>query len=346
MGCMSCISPFFLLSTFVSFVFCSPTFAIGSYAYNGSIDDLREYLLGSKNALVFIGPGRDIHLKKPLEFSGNSIEIIGAGGRIIDLSGAGILRLNEVRSVELSELELITSPSSPLECIDQDCSGIFVSGREGNDLSIALKSISVIGAGGHGIHIVADDSSVFLSSRNSSISSAGWFLPDRDGIRVDQTGSGSINWHDKNSSFVGNGGDGVELDEAGAGSVAVRLSGSVFEANGAYCFGRSEEVGCLQISEQTGFDLDDGFDIDEQGAGDVKAYLDDVTVLSNFDEGVDFDELDSGYLYAEIKNSTILSWFDDSISLSGGGEAGDYCLLDEVISDIATSLLDGCTSLK
>ena len=346
LACKSSIWAVLILIVLASLSFCLPVGAAGVYQYDGSVDGLRRYLLDAKDAHVFIGSRRNVYISEPLEFAGDSLEVRGAGSRVIDLSGEGFLRLSKAHSLDLSDLEFVASPSRVLDCIDQDCSGIFVSSRTGGVLKVALKNVSVIGAGGHGIHILADDSSVSLRSRNSSVRSAGWSLPDRDGIRVDQTGSGSIQWHDRDSSFVGNGGDGVELDEAGSGGVKVRLSGSVFEANGAYCFGRSGEEGCVDMDEKTGFDLDDGFDIDEEGDGNVKAVLKEVRVLSNFDEGIDFDELNAGFLSVEIQDSTALSWFDESISLSGGGEADDNCLLVDVVSGPVDSLPDGCSRLR
>ena len=346
LACKPYVWAVLLFIVLISLGSCFQVSAVSTYRYDGSVDGLRRYLFDTKDARVSIGLARDVYIAEPLEFAGNSLEIRGEGARIIDLSGQGGLRLNKVQSLDLSDLEFVASPSRALDCIDQDCSGIFVSGRPGSDLKVALKNVSVIGAGGHGIHVRADDSNVFLRSRDSSIRSVGWSLSDRDGIRVDQTGSGSIQWHDKNSSFVGNGGDGVELDEAGAGGVKVHLSGSVFEANGAYFFGRSGEEGFADVSEKTGFDLDDGFDIDEEGDGDVRAVLKRVRVLSNFDEGIDFDELNSGLLSVEIKDSTVLSWFDESISLSGGGEAADHCLLVNVVSGPVDSLPDGCRRLS
>ena len=331
-----------LLIVFVSLGISSPVSSKNLYTYDGSIEGLRRYLINAKDAHVLISPGQSIYLSEPLEFSGDSLEFRGAGARIVDLSGAGVLRLNEIKSLDLSNIEFVASPPHSFECVDQDCSGIFISGKPGTDLKVALESVSVIGAAGHGIHVRSADSNVFLRSSNSSVHSAGWFMSDQDGIRVDQTGFGSIYWHDRNSSYVGNGGDGVELDEAGVGGVMADISGSVFEANGAYCFGRLDEEKCVDVSEKSGFDLDDGFDIDEEGDGDVRALLKEVKVLSNFDEGIDFDELDSGLLSVEVKDSISLSWFDESISFSGGGEAGDHCLVLDVFSGPFDSLPDGC----
>ena len=334
-----------LLVAFLSFSISFSANAKSSFSYNGSVEELRRYLLTADDANVFFGSDSTIYITEPLEFSGNSLKFKGAGARIVDLSGSGALRLNQVQSLELSDIEFVASPSRLLNCIDQDCSGISVSAKSGRDLKIALENVSVIGAAGHGVHVRANDSNVFLRSRDSSIHSAGWFLSDQDGIRVDQTGSGSIHWLDRNSSFVGNGGDGVELDETAAGGVKAVISGSVFEANGAYCFGRQDENGCVDMSEKSGFDLDDGFDIDETGDGNVTAVLKGVKVLSNFDEGVDFDELDSGFLSVEVQDSISLSWFDESLSFSGGGEASDNCLLLDVFTGPFDSPQDACRQI-
>ena len=65
-----------------------------------------------------------------------------------------------------------------------------------------------------------------------------------------------------------------------------------------HCFGRWEYE-CIDVSE-TGFDLDDGFDIDEEEMVASRLFRK-GRVLSNFDEGIDFDELNSGLLSVESK---------------------------------------------
>lgn len=118
---------------------------------------------------------------------------------------------------------------------------------------------------------------------------------DFDGLRVDQGGDGDIVASIQRSNFDGNLADGAELDETGDGSVDVLVSRSTFVANGA-----TEEIVCTdaaQCGDDTGeliADLDDGFDIDEAGAGDLTGTISRTTVDANNDEGLDFDEAGEG----------------------------------------------------
>lgn len=101
---------------------------------------------------------------------------------------------------------------------------------------------------------------------------------DFDGIRVDDGGTGGIDGSISGSVVNGNLADGIEFDERGEGSVLLVASRSEVSRNG-----------------ETGTDdLDDGIDLDEADAGDLVAYLADVSITENRDEGLDFDEAGEG----------------------------------------------------
>lgn len=63
-------------------------------------------------------------------------------------------------------------------------------------------------------------------------------------------------------------------------------------------------------------DLDDGFDIDEAGAGDVNVSISHVQANNNMDEGLDFDESGAGNINAIISKTKVNGSYDDGIQLS------------------------------
>lgn len=81
-----------------------------------------------------------------------------------------------------------------------------------------------------------------------------------------------------------------------------------------------------------GIDLDDGFDIDEAGSGDIQAMIIGSTVRNNLDEGLDFDEEDAGEINISIWRSTAEGNTDDGIKNSEEGAGGVEALLYRVVS--------------
>ncbi len=66
-------------------------------------------------------------------------------------------------------------------------------------------------------------------------------------------------------------------------------------------------------------DVDDGFDIDEAGAGSILATVTRATISDNFDEGLDFDEEGAGSIELAIFDSTARGNTDDAIKNSEEG---------------------------
>jgi hypothetical protein len=93
---------------------------------------------------------------------------------------------------------------------------------------------------------------------------------DFDGLRVDQGGDGDLIADLDRSTFDGNLADGVELDEKGDGSVDATVDRSTFNDNGdTVAIDCTVEEFCGDDLGQEIEDLDDGFDIDEEDAGDL-----------------------------------------------------------------------------
>ncbi len=79
-------------------------------------------------------------------------------------------------------------------------------------------------------------------------------------------------------------------------------------------------------------DLDDGFDIDEAGEGDLIAVLSDVEVKDNHDEGIDFDEADAGKVSFSFRDGEAEGQTDDGVKISEEGAGGVTALVHEVSS--------------
>ncbi|MFD0987693.1 hypothetical protein [Methyloligella solikamskensis] len=79
-------------------------------------------------------------------------------------------------------------------------------------------------------------------------------------------------------------------------------------------------------------DLDDGFDIDEAGEGDLIAVLSDLEVKDNKDEGIDFDEADAGKVSFAFRDGEVEGQTDDGVKISEEGADGVTALVHDVSS--------------
>ncbi|MDJ0789427.1 MAG: hypothetical protein QNK05_21690 [Myxococcota bacterium] len=122
---------------------------------------------------------------------------------------------------------------------------------------------------------------------------------DFDGIRADDGGLGSIFATVIDTDVIGNLADGIEYDELAEGSVWATTIDSVIAENG-----------------ETGTDdLDDGFDIDEDGPGDLIASFFDVVASDNRDEGLDLDEAGEGSVFVSVVGSEANTNEDEGIKV-------------------------------
>jgi len=124
---------------------------------------------------------------------------------------------------------------------------------------------------------------------------------DFDGLRVDQGGAGDLRADLDRSTFDGNLADGVELDEKGDGSVDAAVDRSSFSVNGDTVAIRcTVEDLCGDDFGELIEDLDDGFDIDEEDAGDLTVVVSRSEVNDNRDEGMDMDEAGEGSIAGTV----------------------------------------------
>lgn len=146
---------------------------------------------------------------------------------------------------------------------------------------------------------------------------------DFDGLRVDQGGAGDLVADLDRSTFEGNLADGVELDEKGEGSVDATVDRSAFNANGdTVAIACTVEELCGNDFGEAIEDLDDGFDIDEEDAGDLIVGVSRSEVNDNFDEGMDMDEAGAGSVVGTVIESEASRNGDEGYKASeaGGGD--------------------------
>ena len=156
---------------------------------------------------------------------------------------------------------------------------------------------------GTSIDITVDRSAIIGSGKiiGYDISQATGCPQDFDGLRVDQGGPGDLVADLDRSTFDGNLADGVELDEKGDGSVDATVDRSTFNDNGdTSAIECTVEELCGDDFGQEIEDLDDGFDIDEEDAGDLTVVVSRSAVNDNRDEGMDMDEAGEGSITGTV----------------------------------------------
>ena len=178
---------------------------------------------------------------------------------------------------------------------------------------------------GTSIDITVDRSAITGAGQVAGydISQATGCPQDFDGLRVDQGGVGDLIADLDRSTFDGNLADGVELDEKGDGSVDATVDRSTFNNNGV-----TVEIVCT-VEEFCGDDLgeliedlDDGFDIDEEDAGDLTVVVSRSEVNDNRDEGMDMDEAGEGSIVGTVTKTEAFRNGDEGYKASEA-DAGD-----------------------
>ena len=159
---------------------------------------------------------------------------------------------------------------------------------------------------GTSIDITVDRSEITGAGQlnGHDISQATGCPQDFDGLRVDQGGVGDLIADLDRSTFDGNLADGVELDEKGDGSVDATVDRSTFNDNGdTTAIECTVQEFCGGDFGETIEDLDDGFDIDEEDAGDLTVVVSRSEVNDNRDEGMDMDEAGEGSIVGTVTNT-------------------------------------------
>ncbi len=172
-----------------------------------------------------------------------------------------------------------------------------------------------------------------------------------DGVELDEGQNGDVTVTVTNSTFDANGlycdpsvleeelagflegqADEAEFDEADE-ILEEDLKGPVDGSSDDSCFEYEVDLydsGFVEAYEY-GIDVDDGFDIDEAGNGDLRARVFNTSISDNFDEGLDFDEEDNGLIKLVSANSNADENVDDGFKLS----EEDSGLVEVVFVDVS-----------
>ena len=238
-------------------------------------------------AIATIGfmPGvSSIHLQSTVTYTGSQDLTINGNHATLDGSAAGGSGLVASGGGDLALIALTVSNA------DGQGVEVQVPANATGTIRVALTDVNITGNTGHGFMV--DDqlnnsaASLEVSVTNSRFSGNGYSVSDRDGIRVNEGGVGSITFNSWNSRMDDNAADGIELDETGDGDVTIDVRRTTITRNGKFDPG----------------DLDDGFDIDEAGPGHILGQVSASSANHNFEEGLDFNENDAGDLRVDLSD--------------------------------------------
>ncbi len=165
-----------------------------------------------------------------------------------------------------------------------------------------------------------------------------------DGVELDEGQEGHVHATASGGGFTGNGAycdpallagflpdrPEAEFDEGRmpADAIPAPVTGSPDDG----CFERAVDLyddGSVEAYEFA-IDVDDGFDIDEDGPGDIVATFHGTAMTGNFDEGFDFDEAGLGNVEAAFVFVFAADNVDDAIKISERG-------LGDVVGAVTTS---------
>lgn len=256
--------------------------------------------------VVFRGGVRSVLLLSAVEFTGTQDLTILGNGATLDaaaLDGVTPAALTAFRATGGGDLAVsgLAIRNAPGEGLAVDVPPTL----SGGTVRVWLFNVDIVGNRGHGVLVNDQDdpttaetpegdpippdpngsaASLDVTVLSSRFAGNGFSVSDRDGLRVNEGGAGSLTFTMKLSAADGNGADGVELDERGDGDVRIDVFGSRFSGNGP-----------LDPA-----DLDDGFDVDELNDGSILGQVVLTTVNDNFEEGLDFNENGAGDLRVNL----------------------------------------------
>ncbi len=277
-----------------------------------------------------------IYLKSTVHYTGAQNLDIDGEHATVDAAG---LPMNDGNGfvatgggdIDVEDLKLVNAPGNGLV--------VAVPGGASGVVKVKLDGVSLQGNGLYGLLVddqlpvqetfapkgADSDASIYFEMRNSVVADNGKSGPsDFDGARVQEGGNGGIVASIVRSRIERNGADGVEYDERGEGNVDFVVYDSRFTDNGP----------------QDPNDLDDGFDIDEIGGGDVRGLMVNVVAEGNFDQGLDFDEEEGGSLRVTLINVQSRNNGQEAIKMSESGD-GDVTVVGNRVTGSASTNEEG-----
>ena len=270
-----------------------------------------------------LGP---IMLESPVVYTGkHSLQIL-SNGAVLDggqLVGAAAFLANGGADLSVSLLTVQNAPEDGL--------AYQVPAKATGTKHVTLTDVTIRDNGGHGVLINDQDfpeeadppnpagskASLDVTVIDSEFDGNGFGDLDRDGLRVNEGGRGSLNFVLSFTGVEGNGGDGIELDERGDGDAVFSVLAASITGNG-------------ELDED---DLEDGMDVDESADGAVIGNVAASLANDNFEEGWDINENDAGDFKVDLT----------SVEASGNGEEGvDFEEDDDFAGggDLITNLVD------
>jgi len=246
----------------------------------GSFRDAIDQAIASStiDEIGFAPEVNTIALQSGIVFSGTQNLTINANHATLDASGAG----DDVSA-------FVTTGGGNLTLIgltvaNADGQGVEVQipvGKTGT-VFVALTDVNILNNTGHGLlvqdQVLNSAASLNVSVTDSRVAGNGFSVSDRDGVRVNEGGVGALTFSSWNSRMEDNAADGIELDETGTGDVTIDVFRTQLLRNGIF----------------DPADLDDGFDIDEAGDGNISGQVVSSAANHNYEQGLDFNENDAG----------------------------------------------------
>jgi hypothetical protein len=276
----------------------------------------------SVTTIVFEAGVGLIEISRSLEFGGTQDLLISGGGAAVDgedcacdafvLTGGGDLIIEELSFLNASGNGVTKSGGGDLtlrELIIEDVqgTGVFmdVPSTATGLVTVILDQANIQDSGLHGLHVDdlsdgggggtgGNSAAGILLEMNSAVIRGNGFrqdVTDRDGVRIEEGGSGDIEVRITGSTVVENAGDGLELKESGLGEVDVDIRLGFLDSNGS--------------QPQNPDRLEDGLDIQEAGPGDVRLVVwgegtSAASVRNNSDLGFQITEEGSGSVLTDL----------------------------------------------
>ena len=304
----------------------------------------------SVSDLSFVGIGSYNIKRKGTGYGMNNIDAKAGKGIFVDVrddqTGTVNVNLKNVRVEGVANHGIHISDCN----LADECGSGGGGAGEGSSASInvVLDNVTVFDVGNgkfdaDGLRVdERGDGDINFTASNSSFLYVG-----ADGVELDEGQKGNVIANVTNSIFSNNGaycdpkllkaympaedeGE-FEDNQRAENSIPGKIKGSPDDG----CFEREVELYSSGFVKEFefGIDLDDGFDIDEAGPGNLVVNIDRSRIVGNLDEGLDFDEENNGDMFLQIKNTLAMGNTDDGIKNSEN-DGGSIIALFEGINSI------------
>ncbi len=270
--------------------------------------------------IVFTKNVQPVNLESTVTFSGTQALTIDGQDAIIDGTDAGgsALVADGGASLKIKDLTVQNAPGEGI--------AVEIPLTATGTIKVTLERVTIMDNAGHGVLVndqvdpetvdgvqpnaAGSAASLEVEVIESHILGNGYSVSDRDGVRVNEGGAGSLSFVSRETTSEDNAADGIELDERGDGNVVIDVSDTHILRNGKF----------------DPLDFDDGFDIDEYDAGSIIGSLVRSEAIDNYEEGLDFNENNAGDLRVDLSEVTANGNDEEGIDyeedddFAGGGD--------------------------